>query len=139
MGGAFDPKLRNYHCDGQQVTNALNQVFRNPGTPKFKYAQDHNTFGQVPQDKTGNWNQLLDAYLTAGVKVDPVEGVAWSNYLEDLGKGDDGDPGPQQISLIAKMRYDALKNGTGIDTKTHPHGRVQTSPGVIDSPCPMDP
>jgi hypothetical protein len=138
MGGGFDPKMRNYNCGGQQVTNALNQVFKNPGTPKFKYAKDHNTFDQVGHHKKGNWNELLTAYQTAGVDVGG-ELLAWTSYLEDLGTGEDGDPGPQQISKIAKMRLDALNNDTGIDTKTHRHGQVQTSPGVIDSPCPMGP
>jgi hypothetical protein len=139
MGGAFDPKMRNYDCTGQQVTNALNQVFRNPGTPKFKYAKEHNTFDQVGPNTKGNWNALYKAYVTAGVKVSGIELLAWQNYLEDLGTGGDGDPGPQQISLIAKIRFDALNNDKGIETKTHPHGQVQTSPGVIDSPCPMGP
>jgi hypothetical protein len=138
MGGGFDPKMRTYNCTGQQVTNALNQVFKNPGTPKFKYAKDHNTFDQVPYNKKGNWNALLSAYLTAKVNVG-VELSAWTSYLEDLGMGEDGDPGPQQISEIASMRFNALINDMGIETKTHPHGHVQTSLGVIDSPCPMGP
>jgi hypothetical protein len=139
MGGAFDPKLRNYNCTGQQVTNALNHVFKNPNTPAFKYAKAHNTFDQAIPSTKGNWKQLLSAYQTAKVNVSGIELVAWTHYLEDLGTGEDGDPGPQQISLIAKIRFDALNNDKGTDTKTHPHGHVQTSPGVIDSPCPMGP
>jgi hypothetical protein len=116
-------------------------VFKDPGTPphlkpKFQYAKDHNTFDQVPLNKTGNWQNLLDAYITAGVHVGN-ELQPWTSYLSDLGAGADGDPGPQQISAIASMRFNALINNTGIDTKTHARGHVQTSPGLIDSPCPL--
>lgn len=48
-----------------------------------------------------------------------------------------GDPGPKQISAIAAMRFSALTNNTGVETKTHPHGHVQTSAGVIDSLCTL--
>jgi hypothetical protein len=141
MGAGFDPKIRAYLCNGQQVTAKLNQVFLDPGPPghlkpKFKYAKDHNTFDQVPLNKKGNWWDLVMAYIRAGVDVGN-EWTAWRSYLEDLGTGEDGDPGPTQISVIAQMRYDALTNDTGIDTKTHAHGHVQTSAGVIDSPCPL--
>src|SRR5438067_405435 len=137
MGAGFDPKIRAYLCNGQQVTAKLNQVFKDPGPPdhlkpKFQYAKDHNIFDRVPLNKKGNWNALLDAYKFAGVDV-VGELAAWTSYLEDLGRGEDGEPGPQQISVIAQMRYDALIHDTGIDTKTHSHGHVQTSPGVIDS------
>lgn len=141
MGGAFDPKTRNYNCGGQQVTAQLNEVFKDPGTlphlkPKFQYAKDHNTFDRVPLNKKGNWKDLLDAYKFAEVNVGG-ELAAWTAYLQDLGAGEDGEPGPQQISAIASMRFNALTTNTGIDTKTHPRGHVQTSPGVIDSPCPL--
>jgi hypothetical protein len=144
MGAGFDPTKRIYDCNGEQVTAKLNQVFKNPGppghlNPKFKFAKDHNTFDQVPHNQKGNWNALFNAYITAGVDVQGLERTAWKSYLEDLGKGEDGEPGPQQISTIAKIRFDALNNDTGIDTKTHPHGHLQTSQGVIDSPCPMGP
>jgi hypothetical protein len=133
--------MRTYKCGGQQVTASLNQVFKDPGTPphlkpKFQYAKDHNTFDRVPLNKKGNWQDLLNAYTFAGVDVGN-ELAAWTAYLEDLGTGEDGDPGPTQISAIASMRFNALNNNTGIDTKTHSHGHVQTSPGVIDSPCPL--
>ena len=141
MGAGFTRKMRNYDCGGQHVTNALDQVFKNPGppghlNPKFKYAKDHNTFDRVPLNKKGNWWDLLMAYIIAGVDVGD-EWTAWRSYLEDLGAGEDGDPGPQQISAIASMRFNALNTDTGIETKTHPHGHVQTSTGVINSPCPL--
>jgi hypothetical protein len=141
MGGSFDLKARNYDCGGQAVTAKLNQVFRDPGTPphlkpKFQYAKDHNIFDRVPLNKKGNWQDLLHAYTFAGVNVGG-ELEAWTAYLTDLGAGEDGDPGPQQISAIASMRFNALNTNTGIDTKTHARGHVQTSPGLIDSPCPL--
>jgi hypothetical protein len=141
MGAGFSAKLRNYDCGGQQVTNKLDQVFRNPGpsgnpNPKFKFAKDHNNFDKVPVNKKDNWKDLLIAYLKAGVDVGN-ELPAWVSYLEDLGAGEDGDPGPQQISLIAGIRYNALITNTGIETKTHRSGHVETPPGVIDSPCPL--
>jgi hypothetical protein len=141
MGGSFTRKSRNYDCGGQQITAMLNQVFKDPGTPpnlkpKFQYAKDHNIFDQVPLNKKGNWKDLFIAYVVAGVDVGK-ECEAWVSYLEDLGTGEDGDPGPQQISAIASVRYNALINNTPIDTKTHPRGHVQTPAGVIDSPCPL--
>jgi hypothetical protein len=141
MGAGFNPKIRAYLCSGQQVTAKLNQVFQDPGNPthpnhKFDYAKQNNFFDQVPLNQKGNWWNLLMAYIRAGVDVHD-EWTAWRSYLEDLGTGEDGDPGPAQISVIAQMRYDALTNNTGIYTRTHPNGHVQTSAGVIDSPCPL--
>ena len=86
--------------------------------------------------KKDNWKDLLIAYVVAGVDVGN-EWEAWVAYLRSLGAGGDNEPGPQSISTIASMRFNALINDTAIVTKTHPHGRVQTSPGLIDSPCPL--
>ena|ERR1700761_5811778 len=132
MGGDFDPKIRMFLCNGQGVTNKLNQVFRNPGTPRYQYAQAHNTFGNI-QNVQGNWKDLIIAYVSAGVDVGN-EGHAWCAYLEQLGAGTQG---AQNIYDIAQTRDTALRNNTGIDTKTHGGGGgVQTPPGIIDSPCP---
>ena len=141
MGGSFDRKIRTFDCNGQHVTNGLDQVFRNPGNPgnpnpKFQYAKDHNTFDRVPLNKKGNWKDLIIAYIIAGVDVGN-EWEAWCAYLEALGAGEDNEQGPQNISAIASMRFNALNTDTGIQTKTHPRGHVQTSPGIIDSPCPL--
>jgi hypothetical protein len=133
MGGAFDPKTRVIDCSGQQVTAKLNQVFRNPGTREYQYAQAHNTFDKVRENVPGNWQDLLNAYKTAGVDVG-TEWAAWSFYLETLGTGPQG---PQNISLIAQTRYSALTSNEGIDTITHGGGGpVRVTRGTIDSPCP---
>src|SRR4051794_24597760 len=136
MGGSFNAKTKVIDCNGQRVTVGLDQVFKNPGNPKFTYAKGHNIFNQVPNAKKDNWKDLIIAYMVAGVDVGN-EWEAWVTYLQGLGAGADGDPGPQQISAIASMRFDALINDKGIVTKTHPRGHVQTSPGLIDSPCPL--
>lgn len=136
MGGAFDPKTRKIDCGGQQVTAHLDQVFRTPGTSKYLYAQAHNTFDQVPNNTAGNWQNLLNAYQTAGVNVGN-ELAAWTEYLSQLGSGPSGSSGPQMISLIAQTRYNALMSNQGITTTTHTGGGpVHATPTTIDSPCP---
>jgi hypothetical protein len=141
MGGAFDVKNRMILCDGQGVTIRLNQVFRNPGSRKYKQAQDSNTFGNI-QNVEGNWKDLLIAYLYAGVDVGD-EFPAWVAYLESLGAGATGTQGPLNIYLIAQARNAALTGNVGMDTTTNPSGGpVHTrhgsgaQPTTIDSPCP---
>ena len=143
MGAGFDPKIRMFLCNGQGVTNKLNQVFRNPGTPQYQYAQDHNTFGNI-QNVQGNWKDLIIAYVSAGVAVGN-EGHAWCAYLEQLGAGATGTQGPLNIYLIAQARNTALTAHPpqGMDTTTHGNGGpVHTTPGggaqpcMINSPCP---
>ncbi len=143
MGGGFT-KTRMITCTGQQVTNQLNQVFRNPGTPQYQAAQAHNTFGAI-QNVQGNWKDLIIAYLRAGVDVGN-EFPAWVAYLEQLGAGATGTQGPLNIYLIAQARNTALTANPpqGMDTNTHGGGGpVHTAPGtaggqpaMIDSPCP---
>lgn len=135
MGSGFDPKTKAIDCNGQLVTNKLNQVFKNPGTPKYQYAQDNNTFDRVLPNAPDNWKDLLIAYVVAGVDVGN-EWPAWAAYLEALGTGPQGS---QNIYAIAKTRYDALTSvpPKGIDTKTHGGGGpVQATPTTINSPCP---
>jgi hypothetical protein len=141
MGSGFDPKTKMLLCNGQLITAKLNQVFRNPGTRKYKQAQDSNTFGNI-QNVEGNWKDLLIAYLYAGVDVGD-EFPAWVAYLEDLGKGATGTLGPQNIYNIAQTRNNALINNLGMETSTRGGGGpVNTKPGsgsqpsTIDSPCP---
>jgi|SRR5436190_17230055 hypothetical protein len=136
MGGSFNPITQVIDCNGQRVTVGLDQVFKSPGSPKYGYAKAHNTFNKVPNAKKDNWKDLFIAYVVAGVDVGN-EWEAWVAYLRSLGAGEDNEPGPQSISTIANMRFNALINDTGIVTKTHPHGRVETSPGEINSPCPL--
>lgn len=138
MGAGFNPLTKVFDCTGQQVVNKLNQIFRNPGNPvnpnpKFQYAQSNNTFDRVLPNVQDNWKDLLIAYVVAGVDVGN-EWPAWAAYLEALGTGPQG---PQNIYAIAQMRFNALNNNQGIDTKTHAGGPVQTSPGTINSPCPL--
>jgi hypothetical protein len=144
MGGGFDAKKKMLLCNGQQVTNKLNQVFRNPGTPEYQAAQANNTFGAI-QNVQGNWKDLIIAYLRAGVDVGN-EFPAWVYYLEQLGAGATGTQGPLNIYLIAQTRNTALTANPpqGIDTNTRGGGGpVHTAPGtaggqpaMIDSPCP---
>ena len=141
MGGGFNPKTRMLLCDGQLVTAKLNQVFRNPGSRKYKQAQDSNTFGKI-QNVEGNWKDLLIAYLYAGVDVGD-EFPAWVAYLEQLGAGATGTQGTDNIYLIAQARNTALVGNVGMDTNTRGGGGpVHTRPGsgsnptTIDSPCP---
>jgi hypothetical protein len=142
MGGGF-AKTRTIDCNGQLVTNQLNQVFRNPGTPQYRDAQANNTFGNI-QNVQGNWKDLIIAYLRAGVDVGS-EFPAWCAYLEQLGAGATGTQGPQNIYDIAQARNTALTANPpqGMDTNTGPGGRsVHTAPGsggnptTIVSPCP---
>jgi hypothetical protein len=141
MGGSFNPKTKEILCNGQLVTAKLNQVFRNPGTPKYQRAKDNNTFGDI-QNVEGNWKDLLIAYAVAGVDVGN-EWQAWCAYLKILGAGATGSQGPQNIYLIAQARYNALNSDVGMDTNTRGGGGpVHTAPGsggrpsTIDSPCP---
>jgi hypothetical protein len=136
MGGGLDRKTGTFDCNQQQVTAKLDQVFKNPGTAKYQYAQAHNIFNTVPNNAAGNWNDLFNAYTFAGVDVGS-ETTAWKDYLSVLGAGASGTSGPQTISQIAQTRYDALIQNQGITTKTHGNGGpVHFSQGVIDSPCP---
>jgi hypothetical protein len=144
MGSGFDVRTRAILCDGQLVTAKLNQVFRNPGTRKYKQAQDNNTFGSI-QNVEGNWKDLLIAYLVAGVDVGD-EFPAWVAYLQQLGAGATGTQGPQNIYDIAQARNTALTATPpmGMDTNTRSGGGpVRTGkgtpgglPSTIDSPCP---
>jgi hypothetical protein len=133
MGAGFDTKRRMILCSGQGITNQLNQVFRNPGTPQYQYAQNNNTFDKIPNAQ-GNWKDLIIAYLMAGVDVGK-EWPAWCAYLELLGTGPQGSP--QNIYDIAQTRFTALKGNVGIDTTTRGGGGpVHTTPSTIVSPCP---
>jgi hypothetical protein len=143
MGGSFDIKTRLIDCGGQQVTNKLNQVFRNPGTPPYQQALGAiDLFKTIAQQNPyqDNWKDLLVAYLVAGVDVDK-EFPAWIFYLQAVGS--------QNITAIAKARFDALNSNQGMVTHTHGGGgRVNTTPGNgsgpssqpadIDSPCPIN-
>jgi hypothetical protein len=143
MGSGFDPKTKMMLCNGQLITAKLNQVFRTPGTRKYRDAQANNTFGAI-QNVEGNWKDLLIAYLRAGVDVSD-EFPAWVAYLEALGAGPTGTLGPQNIYNIAQTRYTALTSTppVGMETNTRAGGGpVNTRPGsgaqpsTIDSPCP---
>jgi hypothetical protein len=140
MGGAVIKAGTAYQCDGNDVIVHLNKVFGDPTSDKYKFAQSHNQFGDVP-NADGNWQALRDAYKFAGVSVNP----GWESYLEFLGTVQP--QGPQNIYDIAQFRYNGLVDGTIMDTVVHVpkhggHVRAQrgTKAGVhgqIDSPCPM--
>lgn len=132
MGSGFNRITRVIACQGQGVTAKLDQVFKNPGTAKYQYAQTNNSFDTVT-NTPGNWKDLIIAYVVAGVDIDN-EGHAWVGYLQQLGAN------PQYIFNIAQSRFTALNNGTGIATKTHDPNVSGHAPiigaGSIDSPCP---
>ena len=143
MGAGFDRRTKTINCNGQGVTNKLNQVFRNPGTPQYQNAQKYNNFGNI-QNVQGNWKDLFIAYVVAGVDAGN-EWPAWVAYLELLGAGATGTQGPLNIYLIAQARNAALTASPpqGMDTSTQGNGGpVHTTPGggsqpcTIDSPCP---
>jgi hypothetical protein len=143
MGAGF-AKTRMIMCTGQQVTNQLNQVFRNPGSPQYQNAQAHNTFGAI-QNVQDNWKDLIIAYLRVGVDVSN-EFPAWVAYLQQLGAGATGTQGPLNIYNIAQARNAALTANPPQGMNTHTHGGggpVHVTPGSgpnpvvdIDSPCP---
>jgi hypothetical protein len=147
MGAGFSPKTNMIEYNGQQVTIKLDQVFRNPGTPRYQKAQAASQyFGNVKNEKD-NWKDLLIAYLRAGVDVGN-EFPAWCEYLSQLGAGNTGTQGPQNIYDIAQARFNALTHNPpqGMQTRTHGGGGpVHTQPGSganpadIDSPCPPGP
>jgi hypothetical protein len=146
MGGSFDIKTKIFACNGQQVTNGLNQVFRNPGTSEYQQAlAAKSLFGDIVQRGLvqDNWKDLLIAYLIAGVDV-KKEFPAWCYYLQALGAGAQGQ---QNIVDIAHARFTALDSNQGMYTHTNGNGGpVKTLPGSgsgptsqpadIDSPCP---
>lgn len=128
MGGAIDQDII---CSGEDVITILNRVFGNKNSAAFKYAKDNNQFNQVPVNQQGNYVQLISAYVAAKLNVGP----GWTNYLSKLD--------PQDISAIAKFRYNGLTQDMGMRTMIHPGRGVQTRPGtgldevIIDSPCPI--
>jgi hypothetical protein len=120
-------------CEGNDVTDQLNDVFGDPDSDKFRKAQAHNQFGTVGTDYT----VLITAYEYAGLKVSG----RWRAYLRKLASID-----PKNISDIAGFRDSHLRSGGGMSTVLHrPHhgGHVHTrpamgvDPGVIDSPFPL--
>ncbi len=145
MGGAVIEVGETMMCEGNDVLTLLNSVFGRPHSDAYKYAKEHNTFGNI-QNVANNYNDLITAYETAGVPVNNNPG--WSSYLEFLGtvSTEGAQQGPTNIYEIAQFRYNGLINNTAMKTKTHkPHhgGHVHhgaaagIDPGTIDSPCPM--
>jgi hypothetical protein len=130
MGAGFSRIAAIIDCKGQSVTAKLDQVFKNPGTAKYNYAQTNNTFGTVPNAQN-NWKDLIIAYVVAGVDIGD-EGHAWVFYLQQLD--------PQYIYNIAQARFTALQTNAGVTTTTHDPNKGGHAPiitaGSIDSPCP---
>jgi hypothetical protein len=130
-------------CDGGDVVKRLNEVFGDPTSDAYKYAQAHNIFGGVPNG-LGNYkgpDGLIAAYERAHVPVS----AAWAAYLRILGTRDP--QGPQNISDIAQFRYDCLIAGEGMATVVHTpqhggHVRTRRGPKAglgnqVDSPFPL--
>jgi hypothetical protein len=127
--GAIDS---DFPCDGNDVLTELNDVFNDPNSVRYKFAQGHNTFGAI-RNVPGNYRALIDAYKTAGVA--DING--WAAYLRRLGTGP---AGPRKIHTIAQIRHKALIQGVATLTIIHEYGgHVDTPDGVrvIDSPSPL--
>jgi hypothetical protein len=129
-GGGIDRDIN--PCDGSDVLAELNDVFNNPNSARYKFAQRNNTFGAI-KNVPGNYRALIEAYETAGVA--DING--WAAYLRRLGTGPSG---PQKIHKIAQVRHKALTQGVATLTTIHARGvQVDTPNGLqlIDSPSPL--
>jgi hypothetical protein len=129
MGAGIDSDLN--PCDGSDVLAELNDVFNNPNSARYKFAQRNNTFGAI-KNAPGNYRALIEAYETAGLT--DING--WAAHLRRLGTGRNG---PQQIYRIAQIRHKALTQGVATFTVSHDRtGQVDTPDGlqVIASPSP---
>jgi hypothetical protein len=129
MGGIdsdFNP------CDGDDVLSELNDVFNDPASARYRFAQANNTFGSIA-NVPGNYRDLIEAYRTAGV----ADIGGWAAYLRRLGTGPTG---PENIYAIAQVRHEALRQGVATLTIIHEYGgHVDTPEGlqVIASPSPL--
>jgi hypothetical protein len=141
MGGGIIEPGAALICDGDDVLKELNDVFLDPASAKYQYAQSHNDFGKIENVKD-NYKKLIAAYETAGVPVNH----RWAAYLRLLGTV--GTQGPQNIYDIAQTRDSALNNNVAMSTIVHVPkngGHVHIvrgsggSPSSIDSPCPLPP
>jgi hypothetical protein len=140
MGGADIKPGEDLICGGEDVIQELNDVFGDPTSARYQYAQSHNTFGGV-QNVKDNYSALIEAYNIAKVRPDG----RWAAYLRRLGTV--GTQGPQNIYDIAQIRYHGLTEGVIMLTAVHMPvngGHVRTVRGSkaglhssIDSPCPM--
>lgn len=140
MGGALD-----IICSGDHVIEELNNTFGYPETDKYKFAQRHNIFGQVPEKTQDNYVQLIAAYEAAGLKVS----AGWRRYLKLLGSVSvpNAAQGPLNIWTIAQFRNNGLLNSNAMITDVHTPehgGHVHTNPGLepgqpnsVSSPCPL--
>src|ERR1700722_3703370 len=129
--GMIDSDVNN-PCDGSDVLAELNDVFNDPNSARYKFAQRKNTFGAI-KNAPGNYRALIEAYRNAGVA--DING--WAAYLRRLGTGPSG---PQKIYRIAQVRHKALTQGVATLTIIHEYGgHVDTPKGlnVIDSPSPL--
>jgi hypothetical protein len=64
MGGSIDSDFN--PCDGTDVLGELNDVFNDPDSTRYRFAQANNNFGAI-RNVPGNYRALIDAYRTAGV------------------------------------------------------------------------
>jgi hypothetical protein len=126
-------------CEGDKIKTELDRVFLHPGTPPYVAAQGvkqkfYDVAHGTPTQEEGDWQDLYDAYLAAGVAADAY----WSHYLTTLGA--------DNIIAIAQARYDGLSAGLRIHTQTHPakgaHQVIVVTRGneiFIDSPFTAHP
>jgi len=130
LGGMIDSDVN--PCDGSDVLAELNDVFNNPNSARYKFAQRNNIFGAI-KNAPGNYRALIGAYETAGLT--DING--WAAHLRRLGTGPQR---PQKIYSIAQIRHKALTQGVATLTVIHDHGgQVDTPDGlrVIDSPSSL--
>ena len=112
-------------CTGDDVKKALNDVFGHPNSNGYQDAKKaaQALFQGVPQNTADNWRQLYAAYQAAYAAAGVTICANWQPYLQSLGEVDP-QQGPQNISDIAKARYDGLNGGKIMKTKTHtPQGQ----------------
>ena len=83
MGGSIDFDVN--PCDGSDVLQELNDVFNDPNSARYKFAQRNNSFGAI-KNAPGNYRALIEAYETAGLS--DING--WAAYLRRLGTGRKG-------------------------------------------------
>ena len=134
MGGGGDPRDLTL-CNGDDVLEALDDVFGHPHSRKYRDAKAAalDLFAGVPYGPN-NWQDLYAAYEAAYAAAGVPLCQNWQTYLQTLS--------PENIYIIAQARNQGLILGLAMSTITHDpmhggHG-VKVSSGLgsitIDSP-----
>jgi hypothetical protein len=104
-GGVIGPNA--IMCDGKDVAKSLRKVFGKPGSNQYIAAQDKKQLFADVANGTGDYAQLYDAYMAAG--VDACDN--WKVYL--------GTVNPVEIIRIAQARFDGLSTNVPMKINTH--------------------